>query len=231
MTVYSVMEQRVVAWCEGHTSWVTAVGFDPWYAGHLQLPGCGCPVPQNLLLLQCLHVWGVRVMVSLQAASCAACNSLYMSRNAQGHAANDRPGFGQVNKQHRNGGRQQRSTCTCTGRGSASSRYHIPCGLACAGLPHLYVGRHHPRLALASAPCQVRHLPGPAACPCRRPSHAAAERLQARFAQGQLCGRHCQRLPDQPGKPEVLCFSSGSLNRWRPSRARSPTGRTAAQQG
>ena len=31
VTVYSVMEQRVVAWCEGHTSWVTAVCFDPWY--------------------------------------------------------------------------------------------------------------------------------------------------------------------------------------------------------
>ena len=30
VTVFSVAEQRVVAWCEGHTSWVTAVRFDPW---------------------------------------------------------------------------------------------------------------------------------------------------------------------------------------------------------
>ena len=30
VTVFSAAEQRVVAWCEGHTSWVTAVRFDPW---------------------------------------------------------------------------------------------------------------------------------------------------------------------------------------------------------
>lgn len=30
VTVFSVAEQCVVAWCEGHTSWVTAVRFDPW---------------------------------------------------------------------------------------------------------------------------------------------------------------------------------------------------------
>jgi len=32
VTVFSLAEQRVVAWCEGHTSWVTAVRFDPWCA-------------------------------------------------------------------------------------------------------------------------------------------------------------------------------------------------------
>ena len=31
VTVFSVAEQRVVAWCEGHTSWVTAIRFDAWY--------------------------------------------------------------------------------------------------------------------------------------------------------------------------------------------------------
>ena len=30
VTVFSLAKQRVVAWCEGHTSWVTAVRFDPW---------------------------------------------------------------------------------------------------------------------------------------------------------------------------------------------------------
>ena len=183
VTVYSVLEQRVVAWCEGHTSWVTTVCFDPWYVqvtcSFLVMAVLSLAMLQDLVLPQSLHVWVVQVMVTLQAGSCAACTSLHMSCNAQGHAANARPGTGQVNKQHRNGGRQQHSicTCTCTGRGSVSSRHHIPCGLACAGLPHLYVGPHHPRLALASAPRQVRHLPGPAACPCRRPAHTAAERL------------------------------------------------------
>ena len=30
VTIFSLAEQRVVAWCEGHTSWVTTVRFDPW---------------------------------------------------------------------------------------------------------------------------------------------------------------------------------------------------------
>jgi hypothetical protein len=164
VTVYSVMEQRVVAWCEGHTSWVTTVCFDPWYVqvtcSFLVMAVLSLAMLQDLILPQCLHVWVVQVMVALQAGSCASCTSLHMSRNAQGHAAKARPGTGQVNKQHRNGGRQQQhSICTCTGRGSVSSRHHIPCGLACAGLPHLYVGPHYPTLALASAPRQVRAPP------------------------------------------------------------------------
>lgn len=39
VTVFSAAEQRVVAWCEGHTSWVTAVRFDPWCA-HFALTDC-----------------------------------------------------------------------------------------------------------------------------------------------------------------------------------------------
>ena len=30
VSMYSVAEREVVAWGEGHSSWVTAVAFDPW---------------------------------------------------------------------------------------------------------------------------------------------------------------------------------------------------------
>ena len=30
VAVFSMAEQRVVAWCEGQNSWITAVRFDQW---------------------------------------------------------------------------------------------------------------------------------------------------------------------------------------------------------
>jgi WD40 repeat protein len=30
VAVFGLEEQRVLAWAEGHSSWVSAVAFDPW---------------------------------------------------------------------------------------------------------------------------------------------------------------------------------------------------------
>ena len=35
VSIYGMAERGVVAWGEGHSSWVTQVAFDPWYASVL----------------------------------------------------------------------------------------------------------------------------------------------------------------------------------------------------
>jgi hypothetical protein len=50
VAIFSLEELRVVAWGEGHTSWVSAVAFDPWCGT------CMGPLPgPPRLAVACVH--------------------------------------------------------------------------------------------------------------------------------------------------------------------------------
>ena len=64
VSIYGMAERGVVAWGEGHSSWVTQVAFDPWY--------------QSLFTASGLHLF---MMLHVQEAQRALAGRPYLKRN------------------------------------------------------------------------------------------------------------------------------------------------------
>lgn len=156
VTVFSLAEQRVVAWCEGHTSWVTAVRFDPWCAS---IPRSDVAVPSKIYwrrgfawhkkpLKDLLHPCTPAYQMAASVFSCLLQTFRIWQCFCipeQGYTYEGGSKFWKVNKQRRHGCRQRKRSFVR--EGSSSLRHNISRDIPCTGLPHLHVGRQHSRVA------------------------------------------------------------------------------------